>query len=175
MAKAMSVKKTEAPRAWGPSMDFDRWDRDVERMMNQFLSQPFVPWWPERSVRAESAEAIAPVVDMYYERDDIVIKAELPGMEKDEIQVNLADHLLTIQGEKGRKEKIDQDDYICRERGFGRFSRTLELPVDVQDEKVQASFKNGVLEITLPVAEAAKAKTIKVNVEEEPTRSIGQD
>ena len=175
MARAVSLKKTQAPRAWRPSMDLDRWDSDVERIVKQFFSQPMMPWWPERWVRAEAAEANAPIVDMFYERDDIVIKAELPGMEKDDIQVNLADHLLTLHGEKRRMEKIDEDDYVCSERAYGSFSRTLELPADVQGEKVNASFKNGVLEIRLPVAEAAKAKTIKINVEGEPAKSNGQN
>jgi HSP20 family protein len=175
MAKAVTVKKAEPPTAWRASSDFDRWEREAERMMNQFFSRPLMPWWPKQWLRAETAETNAPMVDMYYEGDDIVIKAELPGMEKDDIQVNLADHLLTLQGEKSRKEKIHQDDYICREREFGSFSRTLELPAAVQGEKVKATFKNGVLEIRLPMAEAAKAKTIKINVEGEPTKSIGQD
>ena len=120
-------------------------------------------------------EITAPSLDVYVEQNDIVIKAELPGMEKDDIQVNLSNHTLTLKGEKKREEKIKEEDYFCSERAYGSFSRTLELPGDVQGEKVSASFKNGVLEIRLPVAEAAKAKTIKVKVEEGPTTSIGQN
>ena len=96
-------------------------------------------------------------------------------MEKDDIQINLSNHMLTLKGEKKCEEKIKEENYICSERAYGSFSRTLELPGDVQGEKVKASFKNGVLEIRFPVAETAKAKTIKVKVEEGPTSTIGQD
>jgi HSP20 family protein len=175
MAKELTVKKTEAPTPWRPSMDFDRWERDAQRMMDQFFGRPFMPWWPERWLRTEPTEINPPNVDVYVERDDIVIKAELPGMEKDDIQVNLSNHTLILTGEKTREEKIKEEDYFCSERAFGSFSRTLELPSEVQGEKVKASFKNGVLEIRLQVAEVAKARTIKVKVEEGPTAAIGQD
>jgi HSP20 family protein len=175
MAKELNVKKAEAPTPWRPFMDLDRWERDTERMMNQFFGRPFMPWWPERWLRTEPMEVNAPSVDVYVEKDDIVIKAELPGMEKDDIQVNLSNHTLTLKGEKKREEKIKEENYFCSERAYGSFSRTLELPGDVQGEKVKASFKNGVLEIRLPVAETAKAKSIKVKVEEGPTTSVGQN
>jgi len=175
MAKELTVKQTEAPSPWRPFMDLDRWERDTQRMMDQFFGRPLTPWWPERWLRTEPTEINAPSVDFYVEKDDVVIKAELPGMEKDDIQINLSNHTLTLKGEKKREEKIKEENYICSERAYGSFSRTLELPRDVQGEKVKASFKNGVLEIRLPVAETAKAKTIKVKVEEGPTTTIGQD
>ena len=173
--KELTVKKAEAPTPWRPLMDLDRWERDAQRMMDQFFGRPFTPWWPERWLRTEPMEMNAPSVDVYVEKDDIVIKAELAGMEKDDIQVNLSNHLLTLKGEKKREEKIKEEDYFCSERAYGSFLRTLELPAEVQGEQVKASFKNGVLEIRLPVAEAAKAKTIKVKVEEGATTSIGQN
>ena len=175
MARELTVKKAEAPTLWRPFMDLDRWERDAQRMMDQFFDRPFMPWWPERRLRTEPTEINATNVDVYVEKDDIVIKAELPGMEKGDIQVNLSNHTLTLTGEKKREEKTKDEDYFCSERAFGSFSRALELPGDVQGEKVKASFKNGVLEIRLPVAEAAKARTIKVKVEEGPTATIGQD
>ena len=175
MARELTVKKAGAPTPWRPFMDLDRWERDAQRMMDQFFGRPFMPWRPERWLRTEPTEINAPDVDVYVEKDDIVIKAELPGMEKGDIQVNLSNHILTLTGEKKREEKIRDEDYFCSERAYGSFSRTLELPGDVQGEKVKASFKNGVLEIRLPVAEAAKARTIKVKVEEGPTITIGQD
>ena len=150
MAKELTVKKTEAPTPWRPFIDID-----AQRMMDQFFRRPFMPWWPERWLRTEPMEVNAPNVDAYVEKNDIVIKAELPGLEKDDIQVSLSNHTLTLKGEKKREEKIKEEDYICGERAYGSFSRTLELPGDVQGEKVKASFKNGVLEIRLPVAETA--------------------
>jgi HSP20 family protein len=175
MAKEVIIKKTEAPTPWRPFTDFDRWERDAQRMMEQFLGRPFMPWWPERWLRSEVMEMNAPRVDVYADKDEIVIKAECPGMERGDIEVNLGNHLLTLKGEKKPDEKIKEEDYLRRECAFGNFSRTLELPANVQGDKVKASFKNGVLEIRLPVAQAAKAKTIQIKVEEGPTPTIGQD
>lgn len=175
MAKEITVKKAEAPTPWRPFMDLDRWERDAERMMNQVFGRTMMPWWPEGWFRSEPMAVNAPIVDVYVDKDDVVIKAELPGMEKDDIEVNLSNHSLTLKGEKERKEKIKEENYYRAERTYGSFSRTLELPVDVHGEKVKASFTNGVLEIRLPIAETAKAKSIKVKVEDGPTTAIGQD
>ena len=175
VAKELKVKESKAVTPWRPFMDLNRWETDMERMRDQFFGRIRMPLWPERWYRTEPTKVNAPSVDVYVDKDDIVIKAELPGMEKDDIEVNLTNHLLTLKGEKKREEKIKEEDYLYSERAYGNFSRTLELPSDVQGEKVKASFKNGVLEIRLPVAETAIAKTIKVKVEEGPTTSIGQN
>lgn len=175
MAKELTVKKAEAPTPWRPFTDQDRWERDAERMMEQFFGRTMMPWWPGRVFRTEPMAVTEPIVDFYLDKDDVVIKAELPGMEKDEIEVNLSNHSLTLKGEKKRQEKINEENYYCAERTYGSFSRTLELPVDVNGEKVKASFNNGVLEIRLPVAETVKARSIKVKVEGAPTTTIGQD
>jgi HSP20 family protein len=175
MAKELTVKKPEGPTPWRPFMDLERWERNAQRMMDRFFDRPFMPWWPEPWLRAQAIKINGPALDVYAEGSDIVIKAELPGMEKKDIEVNLSNHLLTLKGEKRREEKTKEEDYFCRERAFGSFSRALELPADVQGEKVKASFKYGVLEIRLPVAQGAKAKTIQIKVEEGPTASIGQN
>ena len=104
-------------------------------------------------------------MDLYEEKDEIVVKAELPGMEKDNIEVNLSDDRLTIKGEKKKEEEIKKENYYRSERSYGSFVRTLELPGEVQADKVKANFKNGVLEIRLPKTEQAKKKETKVRVE----------
>ena len=114
-----------------------------------------------------------PVVDFYKEKDDLVVKAELPGIEKQDIEVNVTDHTLTIKGEKKKEEKAEEANYYRSERSFGSFRRTLELPSDVKAEKVKASFRNGILEVRLPKTEVAKTKEIEVAVEEGP--SVGQN
>jgi HSP20 family protein len=94
-----------------------------------------------------------------------VVTAELPGIDKDNISVNLTDHTLTIKGEKKKEEEIKEENYYRSERSYGSFLRTLELPRDVHADKVKASFKNGVLEVRLPKTEEAKAKEVKVKVD----------
>jgi HSP20 family protein len=106
-----------------------------------------------------------PVVDLYEEKDDLVVKAELPGMEKDNIEVTLSDNRLTIKGEKQQEEEVKKERYYRSERSYGSFVRTLELPWEAQTDKVKAAFKNGVLEIRLPKPEEAKKKETKVKVD----------
>lgn len=174
MANDMLTKKAEAPTPWRPVMEIDRWERDAKRMMDNVFRRPLTPWWPDRWFNA-AAEIGEPAVDVYYDKEELVIKAELPGMDKEDVEVNLADHLLTLKGNKKREERVAEDEYVCSERAFGSFSRTVALPAEVQGEKVKASFKNGVVEIRLPVAETAKPKTIKVKIEDGPITSTGQN
>ncbi len=94
-----------------------------------------------------------------------MVKAELPGMDKDNIEVNLTDHTLTIKGEKKKEEEIKEKDYYRAERSYGSFFRTVELPKEVHSDKVKAHFKNGILEVRLPKTEEAKAKEVKVKVD----------
>ncbi|HEX7233103.1 MAG TPA: Hsp20/alpha crystallin family protein [Candidatus Binatia bacterium] len=163
MAEKAKEKETKAVAAWRPFMDLSRWERDMDRMMEGFFDRRMRPWWPWP--RGESVEFAAPAVDLYEEKDDIVVKAELPGIDKNNIEVSLSDHHLTIKGEKKKEEEVKEETYIRSERSYGAFVRTLELPAEVHGEKVKASFKNGILEVRLPKTEEAKAKEIKVKVD----------
>lgn len=93
------------------------------------------------------------------------LRRRLPGIEKDNVEVNLTDHTLTIKGEKKKEEEVKEENYYRAERSYGSFLRTLDLPKDVHADKVKASFKNGILEVRMPKTEEAKAKEIKVKVE----------
>jgi HSP20 family protein len=165
MAEKAKEKETKAVAPRRPFMDLSRWERDMERMMEDFFGRRTRPWWPERWFRTEEMEVTAPAVDLYEEKDDIVIKAELPGIDKNNIEVNLTDHMLTIKGEKKKEEEVKEENYYRSERSYGSFVRTLELPKDVHADKVKASFKDGILEVRLPKTEEAKAKEIKVKVD----------
>jgi HSP20 family protein len=164
--KAKEKEKESKPLApWRPFTDLTRWERDMERMFDDFWGRRMRPWWPERWSLPAVLEISPPAVDLYEEKDDIVVKAELPGMDKENIEVNLTDHTLTIKGEKKKEEETKEESYYRSERSYGSFVRTLELPRDVHADKVKASFKNGVLEVRLPKTEEAKAKEIKVKVD----------
>jgi HSP20 family protein len=84
MAEKAKEKETKAVAPWRPFMDVTRWERDMERMMEDFFGRRMRPWFPERWLKTEGAELTAPAVDVYEEKDDIVVKAELPGMEKEQ-------------------------------------------------------------------------------------------
>jgi len=165
MADKTPTKETKAVAPRRPIMDLGRWERDMDRMMEDFFGRKFRPWWPERWFRADEFDIRAPVVDVFEEKDDIVVKAEIPGIDKDNIEVNLSDHILTIKGQKKKEEEVKEENYYRSERSYGSFIRTLELPKEVHADKVKANFKNGVLEVRMPKTEEAKAKEIKVKVE----------
>ena len=133
--------------------------------MDDFFGRRLRPWWPSIWSRGGDGEFITPTMDVYEENDDIVVKAELPGLDKNDIEVNISDWELTLKGEKKKEAKIDEENYYRCERSYGAFLRSLELPAGVQADKVKASFKNGVLEVRLPKAEEAKTKTIKVKAD----------
>lgn len=164
MADKERTKETRELAPWHPFADLTRWERDMERMMDDFFDRGMRPWRPERWVRTEGLLNNAPALDVYEDKDDIVVKAELPGMEKDRVEVNLTDHSLTIKGEKTKEDEVKEENYYRSERSYGSFVRTLQLPTDVQAEKVKASFKNGVLEVRLPKTEEARAKTKEIKV-----------
>jgi HSP20 family protein len=104
-----------------------------------------------------------PAVDIYEEDGKIVVKAELPGMEKKDIKVNLEDHVLTLEGERSEESEEKKENYYRKERSFGKFHRSFTLPAAVDSEKVDASFKDGVLRVEIPMPEEKKPKKIDVH------------
>jgi HSP20 family protein len=103
-----------------------------------------------------------PTVDIYETDDDIVVTAELPGLEKDRVGVEYKDGILTLRGERKLEREVKEESYHRMERSYGTFHRSFTLPGTVDEEKISAKMKNGVLEIHLPKREAAKPKQIKV-------------
>lgn len=106
----------------------------------------------------------APSIDLYDSKDNIVVKADLPGVSKENIDVTIQDNMLTIKGEKKRSSEKKEDDYFRTERFIGTFHRSITLPTSVDRDKVQANYNNGVLELTLPKKEEAKPKQISIDV-----------
>jgi HSP20 family protein len=105
-----------------------------------------------------------PALDLYEDKDNLVVKVELPGMKREGIEVSLHEGSLSISGERKSEEKHEDADVYRTERFFGRFQRTVALPTPVAADKVKAQYKDGILTITLPKTEEAKPKRIDVNV-----------
>ena len=164
MADKSKEKEGEAVAPWRPFTGLTGWERDMDRMLEDFFGRRMRPWWPERWSRPGEFDIRTPAVDLFEEKDEIVVKAELPGIDRDNIDVNLSDHTLTIKAEKKKEEEAKEENYYRSERSYGSYVRTLHLPTDVRPDKVKATFKNGVLEIRMPKTEEAKAKEIKVKV-----------
>ena len=164
MAKEVKETKPAVRRR----MELEPWRfSDLERMFedwfDDFGSRPLSRMWP-RFARLRGISLEAPALDVYEQKDDVIVKAEIPGLTKEEIDISLDGNTLTIKGEKKKEEEVKDEDYYRCERTYGAFSRSIELPVTVQTDKVNASFKNGVLEIRLPKTEEAKKSVVKVKV-----------
>jgi HSP20 family protein len=104
-----------------------------------------------------------PAFDVSETEKEFIVKAEVPGMDKTDIDVNLSDGMLTIKGEKKHEKESESESYRCVERRYGTFSRTLRVPFEVEADKVDATYKDGVLKITLPKSEAAKTRHVEVH------------
>ncbi len=107
----------------------------------------------------------SPAVDIYETEDSIVLKAELPGIKREDISVEIKDNVLVLKGEKKFERDVKEENYHRMERSYGAFQRSFTLPNIVDKDKVKARYKDGVLEVILPKAEEAKPKHIKVEVQ----------
>jgi HSP20 family protein len=110
-----------------------------------------------------SGEAITPPLDVHETADDIVVTASLPGMKAEDVEITMTGQSLTLRGEFRADEKVERDQYLYRERRFGTFHRSLQLPVRVQGENAQATFTDGVLTLRIPKAEEVKPRQIRIN------------
>lgn len=125
--------------------------------VDRLISDSFVrPFWPfDSTVGAFN-------VDMYETADAVVVKAAIPGIQSEDLNITVSGDLLTIQGETTQEEETKEVTYYVRERQYGSFSRTLTLPASVVADKAEAEFENGILRLSLPKAAEAKPKVITV-------------
>lgn len=112
-----------------------------------------------------SANVWSPSVDVYEDQDNIVIRVDLPGVKQEDIDVQLNGDVLTIRGERKFEDEQRRDNYVRIERQYGAFQRSFTIGVPVEEEKVRATYRNGILELTIPKAEAVKPKKVQVSVE----------
>jgi len=104
-----------------------------------------------------------PVVDIYENEDTVVVKAELPGVDKKDIKVDLKDGVLTLSGERSHEKEVKEENYYRKERAFGRFHRSFAVPAEIDPDKIKAEFKDGVLKVEIPKPEEQKPKKIAVH------------
>ena len=103
-----------------------------------------------------------PMVDTYEKDDAIVIKAELPGVNKDDISIDVNNGVLSIKGERSDEEDVNEENYYRKERFYGKFQRAFTLPDNADSDKIDAGFKDGVLEVKVPKTEQSKGKKVKI-------------
>jgi len=115
-----------------------------------------------RNKRAWKQGSWTPAIDTCEGDQAFTLTAELPGFSKDDVQVELKDNRLTLKGERKRETDVQETQYRRRERVYGTFERSIRLPMEVDADKSEATFKDGVLKLTLPKAEEAKPKAIRI-------------
>jgi HSP20 family protein len=155
----MRLTKWQRPElgVWDPFRRLSTLREEIDRLFDSPLStlteatQPFLSGW-------------LPAVDVFEDKDNLFVKAEIPGMKKEEIDISLHDGVLTLSGERKSEEKHENAEVCRSERFVGRFQRSLALSSAVDAEKVKATYKDGILTVTLPKAEEAKPKQIEVSV-----------
>jgi HSP20 family protein len=145
-------------------MTMQRWEpfREVMTLrnaMDRLFEDSIVR--PERFWVDADGGSLLPL-DIYQTDEDVVVKASLPGFKPEEVDISITGDTLTIKGEHQEDQEVKEENYLLKERRYGSFTRTLTLPVEVKSEKAEASFDNGVLNLTLPKAEEVKPKQIKV-------------
>jgi len=129
--------------------------------LEQMLREMWPPAWAPLRVPVVPD---FPAVDVYEEGDAVVLKAELPGLKKEDIEVEVEDNVVTISGRREKEEKVEKKDYYRYERSTGEFSRSVVLPVEIDAAKVTAKIESGVLEVKAPRKEGAERKATKIPV-----------
>jgi len=137
--------------------DFGDMQAEVNRLFDNFLGRPAQP--PGGMERVW-----APAVDMYETKDALTVAAELPGLDEKDIHLSIIGDVLSVRGERQWNQEVKQESYYRGERWYGKFERSLPLPMPVQADKVTAKYRDGVLTITLPKVEEIRPKEIKIDV-----------
>ena len=142
---------------WDPFRDLVSIQDRMNRLFEQTLSR-------SRGEEGVTATTWTPAVDIYETADTIVMKAELPGVAREDIHIQIDGSTLTLKGERRFARDVQEESYLRIERAYGSFHRSFALPATVQQENVRAVLKDGVLELVLPKAEDSKPKRISVDV-----------
>jgi HSP20 family protein len=154
----MTLTRWQRPHLWDTARHLFSLRDEIDRLFDSPLSlfengsQPFSNGW-------------APAIDVYEDKDNLFVRAEVPGMKKDEIEISLHEGVLTLSGERKLEKEYEKANSHRAERFAGRFQRSLTLPHPVDGAKVRATYKDGILAVTLPKAEEAKPKQISVSAE----------
>lgn len=142
---------------WSPFRELEDVERHIDTMFGESL-------WPSLWSRSPRAKQWLPAIDVFEKEGKLVVKAEIPGMEENDIDVSVEGDALIIRGEKKTEKEVKEQDYYRSECSYGSFMRSVPLPSTVDKDKVEAKYENGVLEVTLPKLAEEKAKKVKIAV-----------
>jgi len=149
-------------------MSIERWQPLSELMslrqaMDRLFEDSFVR--PSRGL-VTVGEIAAPALDVYQTSNEVVVKAALPGLKPEDVNIDITGETLTIRGESKAEQEIKKEDYLYKERRYGSFSRSVVLPSGLKTDKAEATMENGILTLTIPKLEEVKPKKISVKAKE---------
>src|SRR5216110_2393317 len=150
---------------WRPfAISAERWEpfREIQSEMNRLFDGFFGR--PTGIATATGSRVWTPVVDLYETKDDLILNFELPGVREKDVSLSITGDLLTVKGERQFRQELKDDHTYHIERAYGKFERSVQLPMPVQAGRVTATFRDGVLEVRLPKAEEVRPKEIKIDV-----------
>jgi HSP20 family protein len=145
---------------WRPMRELETIQRRMDDLFEHLTERFFGPGERERSVWGP--EAWAPALESHVDKDTLMVRADLPGIDPKEVSISVTGNQLTIEGERKREEKKEEKDYFYRELAYGKFSRTMTLPEGVDADKIKANYKNGVLEVTMPAPKQIASKKVQI-------------
>jgi HSP20 family protein len=151
---------------WRPGRGLSPWRpfremEEMERRFDDIFSRPLFPAVWRRMPALEMGWA--PAIEVFEKKNKFVVKAELPGMKEEDIDVSVDSDILTIKGKRQAESEVKEEEYYLCERSYGSFSRSIALPSSVDAKKIEASYEDGVLEVNLPKAPGVKAKKVTVS------------
>lgn len=163
MARARSLAKKEAPELarLEPWDIFREMDRIWDRMVRDFFSSPFSLMRQSLGLRSEVV-GFTPEVDLRETEKEFVMSVALPGMDKEDIDIDVTADRITISGERKTEEEKPGEQYHIRQQAYGSFNVSYTLPAEIKPNEVKATYKNGVLEVTMPKAEVKEAQKVKI-------------
>jgi HSP20 family protein len=141
----------------------------VQEQINRLFNEAF-----DRSSDASNLTSWAPAVDIFETEHELVVKADLPDVQPEELDVRVENHILTIRGERKFEKRSNENNYLRVERSFGSFSRSFSLANTVDTEAIKAAYEDGVLTLSIPKREEAKPKQIKVQIGKTATAAAGK-
>ncbi|HKZ04468.1 MAG TPA: Hsp20/alpha crystallin family protein [Methylomirabilota bacterium] len=147
-------------RPWGTVMErnpFDELQTEMNRLFDAFLGRP-------APALETGSRFWMPSVDVWETNDELILSVDVPGVPEKEISLSITGDVLTLKGERRGNERPNRDGYVHGERPFGRFERSLRIPVPVEAERVKATYRDGVLDVRLPKAASSRPKEIKIAV-----------
>lgn len=145
---------------WEPLSEFERMRHQMDRMFGNILGHRL-----PRLAGAEATETFLPTVEVYQTDKEVVVNAELPGLEPKDVNVEMSEDAITLSGETCSSSEVQEDTYFRTERQYGRFERVIPLPDKIKDQEAKATFKNGMLTVRAPlVVESKRPKPRKIEI-----------